>query len=64
MFIIINFSLALNQHIIVIVDGSRDTEEWRNGCWKYSFAIMRKCSIKYIKKKIENCYFELQDYYI
>ncbi len=30
---------ATNQHIQMISEGSRGTEDWSNGCWKVSFAI-------------------------
>ncbi len=32
-------SWAQNQHIRMISEGSRDTEDWSNGWWKLSFAI-------------------------
>ncbi len=35
----IDKSKKCNQHIRMISEGSCDTEAWRNGCWKYSFAI-------------------------
>ncbi len=43
-----------NQHIIIISEGSCDTEDRSKGCWKFSFAITE---INYILKyiKIENC---------
>ncbi len=41
-----------------ISEGSCDTEDWSNGCWKFSFAITEINSIlKYIK--MENSYFNL-----
>ncbi len=55
---IINVSSAPNQHIRRSSEGSCDTEDWNNGCWKCSFAITR---INYISAyvKTENSYFEL-----
>jgi len=43
---------------ISILEWSCDIEDWRNGCWKFSFAIL---GINYILKyvKIENIYFKL-----
>ncbi len=32
-------SWAPNQHIKINSKGSRDTEDWSNDCWKFSFAI-------------------------
>ncbi len=53
-----NVSGAANQYIRMISERSRDTEDWSNDCWKFSFAIT---GIKYILKyiKIENWYFKL-----
>ncbi len=31
-------SCALNQHIRMISEGSFDTEDWSNSCWKFRFA--------------------------
>ncbi len=43
---------------MMISEGACDTEEWRNGCWKSSFAITRISNIlKYIQ--IENSNFKL-----
>ncbi len=39
-----------NLHIRMISEGSCDTEDWNNGCWKFSFAITGINGIsKYIK---------------
>ncbi len=38
-------------HIRMIFEGSSDTEDWSNGCWKFSFAIT---GINYIFKYIKN----------
>ncbi len=40
----------------MIAEGSCDNKDWRNGCWKFSFAITE---INYILKyiKIEYSYF-------
>jgi len=32
-------STSPNQHIRRISEGSCDTKDWNNGCWKFSFAI-------------------------
>ncbi len=50
----INVSWAPNEHIRMISEGLCDTEDWSNGCWKFSFAITW---INYIWKyiKIERC---------
>ncbi len=40
----------LNMHIIMISEGSCDTEDWSSGCWKFSFAIT---GINYILKYIK-----------
>ncbi len=47
-----------NKHIIMISEGSCDTEDWSNGCWKFSFSITE---ISYIVQYIiiENSYWEL-----
>ncbi len=45
MIIIGNVSWAANHHIRMISEGSCDTEDWSNGIWKFSFAII---GIKYI----------------
>ncbi len=42
-------SWAENQHIRMISEGSCDTEDWSNGCWKFSFTIT---GINYILKYI------------
>ncbi len=34
----------------MISEGSRDTENWSNGCWKFNFAIT---GINYILKYIQ-----------
>ncbi len=39
-----------NHHIRMISEGSCDTEDWSNGCWKFSFAITE---INYILKYIK-----------
>ncbi len=46
------FNYMLYQHIIIISEVLCDTEDWINGCWKFSFAIS---GINYILKyfKIE-----------
>ncbi len=51
MIVIRNVSWAPNQYIRIrmISKGSCDTEDWRNGCWKFSFAITE---INYILKHI------------
>ncbi len=50
--------LAANQHIRMISEGSCDTEDWSNVCWKISFAITGiNYILKYIKIKIS--YFKL-----
>ncbi len=43
-------SWAPKQHIKMISEGSCDTEDWSNDCWKFSFAITR---INYILKYTE-----------
>ncbi len=43
------FSWAANQHIRMISEGSYDTEDWRSGCWKFSFAVTE---VNYILKYI------------
>ncbi len=40
--VIRNVSWASNQHIRMISEGSRDTEDWNTGCWKWTFAITEK----------------------
>ncbi len=35
--IIINVSWAANQYIKIISEGSCNTEDWSNACWKFSF---------------------------
>ncbi len=54
--------MILNQHIIIflISDWSCDTEEYSNGCWKFSFAII---GVNYILKyiKIQNSYLNLSN---
>ncbi len=42
----------------MISEGSCDTEDWGNGCWQFSFAIIK---INYVFKyiKLENCYSKL-----
>ncbi len=40
--IIRNVSWAANQHIRMISEGSCDTEDWSNDCWKFSFVIRNK----------------------
>ncbi len=42
----------------MISDGSCDTEDWSNGCWKFSFAIT---GINYIIKdiQVENSYLKI-----
>ncbi len=47
---------------ISMSEGSCDTEDWSNGCWKFSFAIT---GLNYILKyiKIENSYFKCNKYY-
>ncbi len=37
---------APNQHIRVISEVSCDTEDWNNGCWKFSFALRNKLHFK------------------
>ncbi len=46
------------QYIRMISEGSCDTEDWRNGCWQFIFAIT---GISYILKHItiENGYFKM-----
>ncbi len=36
-----NFFLSTNQHIGMISEGSRDTEDKSYGCWKFSFASQK-----------------------
>ncbi len=48
--IIRNVTWAPNQHIRMIHEWSCDTEDWSNGCWKFSFAIT---GINYILKYIQ-----------
>ncbi len=43
-----HFSWAANQHIRMFSEWSCDTEDWSNGCWKFSFSIT---GIKLLKKK-------------
>jgi len=42
----------------MISEGSCDSEDWSNGCWKFSFVVS---GINYILKsiEIENIYFQL-----
>ncbi len=56
--VIRNVTWAPNQHIRMISEGSCDTEDWSNGCWKFSFAIT---GINYILKdvQVENSYFKI-----
>ncbi len=51
-------SEAPNQYIRHIFERSCDTEDWRDGYWKFSLAIT---GINYILKyiQIKNSYFEL-----
>ncbi len=51
--IIINVSWAPNQHIRMISEGSCDTEDWSNDCWKFSFAITGINVLQY--KSYLNC---------
>ncbi len=44
-----NVSWAPNQHIRMISEGSCDTGDLSNGCWKFSFAITGINCLKYIK---------------
>ncbi len=46
---------------IGILEGSCDTEDWSNGCWKISFAITGiNYILKYIKMEIfQNIYYIL-----
>ncbi len=38
------------QHIRMISEGSYETDDWNDGCWKFSFAITeKKCILKYIQ---------------
>ncbi len=37
-----NVLWAANQHIRMISEGSRDTEDWSNDCWKFSLVITGK----------------------
>ncbi len=39
--------LSINQHLRIISEGSCDTEDWSNNCWKFSFAIT---GINFFKK--------------
>ncbi len=44
--------IDLNQASILISEGSCDTEDWSNGCWKISFTITRiNYILKYMKIK-------------
>ncbi len=53
-----NVSWASNQHIRIISEGSRDTENWSNDCWKLGFCITgMNYILKYIQ--IENSYLKL-----
>ncbi len=47
--------MFLEQQIRMISEESGDTEDWRNGCWKISFAS-QEYKTKYIQ--IANCYFK------
>ncbi len=50
-------SMHLLQHIRMISEGSCDTKDWSNDCWKFSFAITGiHCILKY--NKIEIYYFK------
>ncbi len=54
-----SYHWALNQHIRIISEGSCDTEDCNNGCWKISFVITDLNDLlKYIKTK--NSYFNLE----
>ncbi len=44
-----NNVLSPDQQIRMISEGSYDTEDWSNACWKFSFAII---GINYILKYI------------
>ncbi len=47
--VIRNYSWAVNQHIRMTSEGSCDTEDWSNYCWRFSFDIT---GMNYSKKKI------------
>ncbi len=48
----------MHHGIRMISEGSSDTEDWTNDCWKFSFDITGiNCILIYIK--IEKCYFKL-----
>ncbi len=54
-FFLFLLSKAPNLHIRMISEGLCDTEDYNNGCWKFSFAITGiNCILKYIK--IEHSY--------
>ncbi len=53
--------LNTNQYIRMISKWSCDTEDWSNGCWKFSFTITEIYLIlKYIQ--IENSYNNILQY--
>ncbi len=52
--------MFLEHQISILMKWKRETEDWNNGCWKFSFAIT---GINYVLKyiKIENsCFKKLQ----
>jgi len=52
-------SWAPNEHIRMLSEGSCDTEDYSNGCWKFNIAVIgRNYILKYIQ--IENSSFKLQ----
>ncbi len=59
-------SWAQYQHIRLISEGSQDTENWSDDCWKFSFAITEINNILRnikIEKAILNCNNTSQYYY-
>ncbi len=46
-----NKIISVNQHIIIISEGSCDSKDWSNSCWKFSCAFSW---IHYILKYIQN----------
>ncbi len=55
--IIRNVSWAVNQHIIMISEGSRDTKDWSNDAENTALITRINYILNYIK--IENSYFKL-----
>ncbi len=63
MLIIRNISWALNQHIRMISEGSCDTEDWSNSCWKFSFTITG-LNYNILKYKPIHSFFSFKMYYL